>query len=124
MRDGDGIERSAKATAHQRWARAILCLLFAFSTVLFLGHSVPAQAHSGAVHVEISADGGDPCDVDYGFSAEHCGTSSTCSFCGPLDTEWSQFDRTAAGPLPIAGTHIVGCVTQPHFQPPRLPLQA
>lgn len=124
MRDGDGMGRSAEGTAHQRWAQMILSLLFAFSTILFLGHSVPAQPHSGAVYVEIAGDGGDPCDVDHASSVEHCGTSSACSICAPLDTERSQFDRAAAKPLPISEALIVGCVTRPHFQPPRLALQA
>lgn len=111
-------------TARQRWARVILCLLFALSAILFLGHSPSAQPHPGPAHVEIAADGGDPCEVDHASGVDHCGTTSSCSFCAPLDADWPQLDRTAASPRLTPEAHIGGCVARPHFQPPRLALQA
>lgn len=124
MRNGNGIQGFLERPARQRWARAILCLLFALSTVLFLGQSASAMPHSTVVHVE-SADGGaHPCDGDHTYSVGHCGTSSPCSFCAPLSTELSDSYGPATNPPVVAETLSLGCVTRPRIQPPRLSLQA
>lgn len=120
----NGRKGSSMGTARQRWASAILCLLFAFSTVLFLSQSVPTQTLSGSAHFEAAAGGGDPCDLDDASGVQHCGTSSTCSFCAALDADLPELDGTSASSLVIAEMHAVGRETRPHFQPPRLPLQA
>jgi len=124
MRHGDGMRGSAKGAARQRWARAILCLLFAFGTVLYLGHSAPAQLLSAAVQVDSASAGADPCDADRAHDVAPCGTSSACSLCAPLGTALTEFHGTATNPFAAAAALAVGRATRPQIQPPRLLLQA
>lgn len=124
MRNGSGMQGLPGDAARQRRSRVILCLLFALSAVLFLGQSASAFPYSSAVHVE-SADGGvHSCDGDHAYTAGHCGTSTSCSFCAPLDAEQLEGYGPAANP-PIAVEMLsFGCVIRPHIQPPRHSLQA
>lgn len=124
MRNGNGMQGLPGRTARQRWARVVLSLLFALSVVLFLGQSASAFPHSSAIHVE-SADGGaHSCDGDHAYTAGHCGTSSSCSFCAPLNAEQLESCGPAANPPVVAETFSFGCVIRPYIQPPRLSVQA
>ena len=124
MRHGEGMRGSAKGAARQRWARAVLCLLFAFGTVLYLGHSAPAQPFSTAVHVEDAGAAAESCHVNHVHNAEPCGTSSACSVCAPLNAALTESHGTATNPFAAAAALAVGRATRPQIQPPRLLLQA
>jgi hypothetical protein len=101
----------------------VLCLLFAFGTILHLAHAAPVQAHASAPQVMAVSNGAHPCEPGHA-AAEHCHPTAGCALCAPLGVAVTFLDRSSVR-LPMAAVAAVppGVVIR-HFHPPRFALQA
>lgn len=107
-----------------RWPRMVFCLLFAFSTLLAMSHSIPAQAHATVLQVASTSDQVDPCDDGHGIADHHChATNTACPLCAPVDAAAVSLDRASTPRSMIVEQIALGMVVIPLTRPPKLLVQ-
>jgi len=116
-------ESAATSPGRRPWAAAVLCLLFAFGTILHVAHAAPVQADASAPQVMAVSDGADLCEPGHA-TGEHCQPTNGCPLCAPIATAETFYDPARAR-LPIAAATPMpgGVITRP-FHPPKPSLQA
>jgi hypothetical protein len=115
--------RQRVATVRWHWAGLVLCLLFAFDTILHVAHAMPAQAHASASEIVALSDGSAPCEPGRA-AGDHYPPTNGCPLCAPVGTAFAVSAGARARPPIAAGTLVPGLVVNPHFHPPRLSLHA
>ena len=124
MQQGHGMGISAKGTARWRWRRMIFCLLFALSTLFYMGYLTTAQVHATALHIVSASDEANPCEKGPGSAGHHCQAAGVgCLLCAPVATTSITPDRTSTPVSVMAEQIALGDVASPLFRPPKLPLQ-
>jgi hypothetical protein len=100
-----------------------LSILIALSVVLHLGQATPVHASMGTAVLAATSHNSGPCDSGHHPIAVHCGMTTGCSLCAPLEASPAVFLGGKSPNLPTAEAVEATWATRPQLRPPQHFLQ-